>query len=84
MKQSGEFDVPQLIITISGIRGVIGEGMTVDAVLSIAQAYGSFCNGGRVVVGRDSRVSGPMLHHAVTAGLMAVGEVKHTIRVNVV
>lgn len=65
--------MPQLMISISGVRGVIGEGLTPEVMLNFAQAYGMFCNGGRVVVGRDSRVSGPMLHHAVTAGLTAVG-----------
>lgn len=65
--------MPQLMISISGVRGVIGEGLTPEVMLNFAQAYGTFCHGGRVVLGRDSRVSGPMLHHAVTAGLMAVG-----------
>ena len=65
--------MPQLMISISGVRGVVGEGLTPEVMLNFAQAYGSFCNGGRVVVGRDSRVSGPMLHRAVAAGLMAAG-----------
>ena len=65
--------MPQLMISISGVRGVIGEGLTPEVMLNFAQAYGTYCNGGRVVLGRDSRVSGPMLHHAVTAGLMAIG-----------
>lgn len=63
----------QLMISISGVRGVIGEGLTPEVVLAFAQAFGTYCQGGRVVLGRDSRVSGPLLHHAVTAGLMAVG-----------
>jgi phosphomannomutase len=61
------------MISISGVRGVIGEGLTPEVVLAFAQAYGTYCQGGRVVLGRDSRVSGPMLQHAVSAGLMAVG-----------
>jgi phosphomannomutase len=61
------------MISISGVRGVIGEGLTPEVMLGFAQAYGTYCKGGRVVLGRDSRISGPMLHHAVTAGLMAVG-----------
>ena len=65
--------MPQLMISISGVRGVVGEGLTPEVMLNFAQAYGTYCNGGRVVLGRDSRISGPMLHHAVTAGLMAVG-----------
>lgn len=63
----------QLMISISGVRGVIGEGLTPEVVLSFAQAFGAYCKGGRVVLGRDSRVSGPLLYHAVTAGLMSVG-----------
>jgi len=65
--------VPQLMISISGVRGVIGEGLSPEVVVAFAQAYGTFCQGGRIVLGRDSRVSGPMLHHAATAGLLAVG-----------
>ena len=65
--------MPQLMISISGVRGVIGEGLTPEVMLGFAQAYGAYCKGGRVVLGRDSRVSGPLLHHAVTAGLMAIG-----------
>jgi phosphomannomutase len=61
------------MISISGVRGVIGKGLTPEVVLAFAQAYGTYCQGGRVVLGRDSRVSGPMLQHAVTAGLMVVG-----------
>jgi phosphomannomutase len=61
------------MISISGVRGVIGEGLTPEVMLGFAQAYGTYCKGGRVVLGRDSRISGPMLHHAVTTGLMAVG-----------
>ncbi len=63
----------QLMISISGVRGVVGEGLTPEVALSFAQAFGTYCKGGRVVVGRDSRVSGPMLQHIVTAGLMATG-----------
>jgi phosphomannomutase len=61
------------MISISGVRGVIGEGLTPEVMLDFAQAYGTYCQGGRVVLGRDSRVSGPMLHQAITAGLVAVG-----------
>lgn len=63
----------QLMISISGVRGVIGEGLTPEIVISFAQAFGTYCNAGRVVVGRDSRVSGPMLHGLVTASLLATG-----------
>lgn len=63
----------RLMISISGIRGVIGEGLSPQVALEIGQAFGTICNGGTVVVGRDTRVSGEMLHNAVVAGLIAVG-----------
>ncbi|MDZ7267161.1 MAG: phosphoglucosamine mutase [candidate division KSB1 bacterium] len=63
----------QLMISISGVRGVIGEGLTPEIVIAFAQAFGTYCNGGRVVIGRDSRVSGPMLHGLVTGSLLATG-----------
>lgn len=63
----------RLMISISGIRGVVGEGLSPSVAMEIAQAFGTLCNKGTVVVGRDSRVSGDMMHHAVIAGLIAVG-----------
>lgn len=63
----------RLMMSISGIRGVIGQGLTPKVATEIAQAFGTLCHGGTVVVGRDTRVSGPMIYHAVVAGLIAVG-----------
>ena len=62
-----------LKVGVSGIRGVVGEFLTPSLACAFAQAFGSYVGGGRVVVGRDSRSSGPMLQHAVTCGLLASG-----------
>ena len=62
-----------LLVSVSGIRGVVGDGLTPELVLRVAQAYGSWLGGGKVVLGRDSRVTGEMLRGAVISGLMAVG-----------
>src|SRR6266852_8347341 len=62
-----------LKIGVAGIRGVVGEFLTPSLACSFAQAFGTYVGGGRVVVGRDSRSSGPMLQHAVTCGLLASG-----------
>ena len=62
-----------LKIGVSGIRGVVGEFLTPLLAREFAQAFGTYVGGGRVVVGRDSRSSGPMLQHAVNCGLMAAG-----------
>jgi phosphomannomutase len=70
-----------LIISVSGMRGVVGANLTPIVAAEYGAAFGTFLRssvdtGGRpftVCIGRDSRVSGPMLMSAVTAGLCAVG-----------
>ncbi len=62
-----------LKIGVSGIRGVVGEFLTPLLARAFAQAFGTYVGSGRVVVGRDTRSSGPMLQHAVHCGLLAAG-----------
>jgi len=62
-----------LKIGVSGIRGVVGEFLTPALACGFAQAFGTYVGPGRVVVGRDTRPSGPMLQHAVNCGLLATG-----------
>lgn len=62
-----------LIISVSGIRGTIGEGLTPQVACDFGCAFGTFLGRGPVVVGRDTRPSGPMLRDAVVAGLAACG-----------
>ncbi len=62
-----------LKIGVSGIRGVVGDFLTPALGCAFAQAFGTYVGAGRVVVGRDTRSSGEMLHHAVACGLLAAG-----------
>ena len=62
-----------MIVSVSGIRGIVGEGLTSGAALKFASALGTYLQGGRVVLSRDSRPSGRMLRHAVLAGLLEAG-----------
>ncbi len=75
-----------LMVSVSGIRGRVGEALTPEIVGTFAAGFGVWAlrnsNGanrdpsgasGAVVVGRDSRVSGPMFHRAVVAALQSVG-----------
>ncbi len=62
-----------LKIGVSGIRGVVGEFLNPQLVCAFAQAFGTYVRAGRVVVGRDTRRTGPMLQHALTCGLLAAG-----------
>jgi phosphomannomutase len=72
-----------LIKSISGIRGTIGgkvgDNLTpVDAV-KFASAYGTFLKQNstktklKVVIGRDARISGPMIHNLVMHTLVGLG-----------
>ena len=63
----------KLMVSISGVRGIVGEGLTPGVVTNFAQAFGAYVKSGKVVVGRDSRVSGEMFKSAVFSGLIAVG-----------
>src|SRR5690242_2279445 len=66
-----------LMVSVSGIRGRVGAGLTPEVVTSYASAFGSWAtardSSKPVVVGRDSRVSGPMFHRSVVAALQSVG-----------
>ncbi|MFN0135928.1 MAG: phosphoglucosamine mutase, partial [Phycisphaerae bacterium] len=62
-----------LMVSVSGVRGLIGQTLTPLVAAEFAQAYGTLLGGGRVVVARDTRPSGEMFMQAITAGLLAAG-----------
>lgn len=70
-----------LIVSVSGIRGVVGHGLTPDAATAFAAALGTHTRGGRIVLSRDGRPSGDLLRHAVLAGLLATGCEVHDLGV---
>ncbi len=72
---------PGLIVSVSGIRGIVGQSLTPDAALAFASALGAHTNGGKMIVSRDGRHSGAMLRHAVLAGLCAAGCEVHDLGV---
>lgn len=65
------------MISVSGIRGRVGFGLDPAVVASYAAAFGAWARGrtpgSPVVLGRDSRVSGPLFHSVAQAALQAVG-----------
>ena len=65
--------IPTLKISISGVRGVIGESLTPTLLTRFAQAFGTHTGSGMIVVGRDPRTSGEMVKHAVIAGILSSG-----------
>lgn len=69
----------ELIVSASGIRGVVGGGLTPEVAARYGAAYGTLLAGrgdagdGHVLLGRDSRTSGSLLVDAVAAGLRGAG-----------
>ena len=61
------------IISVSGLRGVVGESLTPEVAIRYAAAFAAGAPPGDILVGRDSRPSGRMLSLAIHAGLQAVG-----------
>ncbi len=70
-----------LIKSISGIRGTIGgtegEGLTPIDIVKFTAAFGTFCKqhsqSRKIVIGRDARISGPMVSGIVTGTLQGIG-----------
>lgn len=65
--------IPTLKISISGVRGVVGDSLTPTLLTRFAQAFGTYVGSGTIVIGRDPRTSGEMVKQAVIAGLASSG-----------
>ncbi len=62
-----------LMIGISGVRGIVGTDLTPELCVRLGEAFGTYVDGGTVIVGRDTRPSGDMVKHAVLSGLLSAG-----------
>ena len=62
-----------LMISVAGVRGIVGESFTPPVIAAFAAAFARELPVGAVVVGRDARLSGPMVQRAAAAGLTAAG-----------
>ncbi|MGE5431275.1 MAG: phosphoglucosamine mutase [Syntrophomonadaceae bacterium] len=65
--------MPTLMVSISGIRGIIGDGLEPEVLVKYTSAFADLCGGGKIVVGRDARVSGEMVRSIVNGTLAAKG-----------
>ena len=69
-------DFPHEIFKAYDIRGIVDKTLTTDITYKIGQAVGSevIAQGGNsIVIGRDGRLSGPILSKALADGLQAAG-----------
>lgn len=65
--------MPTLMVSISGIRGIIGDGLDPEVLVKYTSAYADFCGKGKIVLGSDGRITGEMVRNIVTGTLMAKG-----------
>ena len=65
--------MPEPIISVSGLRGIIGQTLTPEVALRFACGFAADLPPGKIVVTRDGRATGPMLADAIRSGLAAVG-----------
>ena len=69
----------ELIVSISGMRGIIGENLNTSTAINYACAFGTFLKNSKgkkkltIAVGTDTRPSGDMLKSAIMAGLCSIG-----------
>lgn len=63
----------ELKIGTSWVRGVVGDALTPELIVNFACAFGTWGEGGPVVIGTDTRRSSAMLRASVIAGLLSPG-----------
>ncbi|MEX2188860.1 MAG: phosphoglucosamine mutase [Pirellulales bacterium] len=61
------------IISVSGLRGIVGESLTPEIAVRYAAAFVADLAAGPIVLARDGRSTGPMIADAVRAALLASG-----------
>ncbi|HKJ34396.1 MAG TPA: phosphoglucosamine mutase [Balneolales bacterium] len=62
-----------LMVSVSGIRGIFGTDLNPENIARFTAAFGTWAKGGKIVVGRDSRVTGQLCENIVLAALQSVG-----------
>ncbi|MEL7266589.1 MAG: phosphoglucosamine mutase, partial [Planctomycetota bacterium] len=65
----------KLIISVSGLRGVIGETLTPDIAAAYVAAFAGHLPKGPIIIGRDGRTTGPMIAGAIQSALRACGRI---------
>ncbi|MFA7419428.1 MAG: phosphoglucosamine mutase [Melioribacteraceae bacterium] len=65
--------MPTLMVSVSGIRGIVGDGLDPQTIVKYASAYADFCGKGKIVIGSDGRISGEMVSKLVIGTLLAKG-----------
>ena len=62
-----------LMVSVSGIRGLVGDGLDPNTIVKYASAYADFCGNGKIIIGSDGRITGDMVKHTLIGTLIAKG-----------
>ncbi len=67
-----------LMVSISGIRGIVGESLTPHTIVKYAAAFGEYCkrinpDSPEVLLGRDGRITGKIIANIVSSTLLSTG-----------
>lgn len=65
--------MPTLMVSVSGIRGLVGNGLDPNVIIKYSSAYADFCGKGKIVIGSDGRITGEMVKHCLIGTLLAKG-----------
>jgi len=65
--------IMSLMISISGVRGIVGETLTPEVIVRYSSAFGEYCAHGPIVLGRDGRSTGKIIGNVVSSTLLSMG-----------
>ncbi|EMN80941.1 phosphoglucosamine mutase [Leptospira interrogans] len=68
------FNHPDLMVSVSGIRGIIPTGLSPEVIFNSLRAFGTWIEGSKIVIGRDSRPSGSYLENIALGLMQAMGK----------
>lgn len=62
-----------LMVSISGVRGIVGDSLTPDVAVRYAAAFARLAGEGPIVLGRDGRATGAPLANLISSTLLSMG-----------
>lgn len=62
-----------LMVSISGIRGIVGESLIPEIIVKYASAFAEYSHNGTIIVGRDGRITGENIQNIVVSTLCQMG-----------
>jgi phosphomannomutase len=62
-----------LMVSISGVRGIVGESLTPEVAVRYAAAFAEYSGRGTIVLGRDGRITGGPIANIISSTLLSMG-----------